>query len=134
MFLSGFLRPLFMEFYGIGYYNHIAKYLRKGMNYVKKKLFGVIDLKPKLKCEQAVLVEYYMTEEEETDENFDERMPYGIEVVKKQKIDGVTYREIKTVNGISSNMQRVNDLLAILYRNSVTPITVGDVLEDLAVK
>lgn len=101
---------------------------------MKKKMFGVVDLKPKLKCEQAVLVEYYMTEEEETDENYDEKNPYGIEVVKKQKIDGVTYREIKTVNSISSDFQKVNDLLALLYRNTVTPITVGDVLEDLAVK
>lgn len=101
---------------------------------MKKKMFGVIDLKPKLKCEQAVLVEYYMTEEEESDENYDEKKPYGIEVIKKQLIDGVTYREIKTVNGISCDVQKINDLLAILSRNSVTPITVGDVLEDLAVK
>lgn len=123
-----------MEFYGIEYYNHIAEYQSKGMNYVKKKLFGIIDLKPKLRCEQAVLVEYYITEEEETDENYDRKKPYGIEVVKKQKIDGVVYREIKTVGNVSCDVHQVNDLLAILYRNSVTPITVGDVLEDLAVK
>lgn len=104
------------------------------MNNLKKKMFGVVDLKPKMKCEQSVLVEYYMTEEEENDENYDGKRPYGIEVVKKQKIDGVIYREIKSVKGISSDFQKVNDLVALLYRNTVTPITVGDVLEDLAVK
>lgn len=104
------------------------------MNYVKKKLFGVIDLKPKLKCEQSVLVEYYIITGDETDENYDEKKPFGIEVMKKQTIDGVIYREIKSVNNISCDAEQVENLLSILKRNSVTPITVGDVLEDLAVK
>lgn len=133
-FLCVFLRCVYMEFYGIWYYNHIAKYHSKGMKIVKKKLFGIIDLKPKLRCEQAVIVEYYMTEKEDDDENYDVKKLYGIEVVKKQKIDGVIYREIKSVDNISCDPQQINDLLAILHRNSVTPITVGDVLEDLAVK
>ena len=104
------------------------------MNVLKKNLFGVVDLKPILKREQSVLVEYYLTEKEEEDEDFNSKKPYGIEVVKKQKIDGVTYREIKRVNDISDDADSVKKLLAILHRNSVTPITVGDVLEDLAVK
>ena len=101
---------------------------------LKKNLFGVVDLKPILKREQSVLVEYYLTEKEEEDEDFDSKKPYGIEVVKKQKIDGVTYREIKRVNDMSDDAESLKKLLAILHRNSVTPITVGDVLEDLAVK
>ena len=101
---------------------------------LKKNLFGVVDLKPMLKREESVLVEYYLTEKEEEDEDFDSKKPYGIEVVKKQKIDGVTYREIKRVNDMSADAESLKKLLAILHRNSVTPITVGDVLEDLAVK
>ena len=101
---------------------------------LKKNLFGVVDLKPILKREQSVLVEYYLTEKEEEDEDFNSKKPYGIEVVKKQKIDGVTYREIKRVNDMSDDADSLKKLLAILHRNSVTPITVGDVLEDLAVK
>ena len=104
------------------------------MNVLKKNLFGVVDLKPILKREQSVLVEYYLTEKEEEDEDFNSKKPYGIEVVKKQKIDGVTYREIKRVNDMSDDADSLKKLLAILHRNSVTPITVGDVLEDLAVK
>ena len=72
--------------------------------------------------------------QEEEDEDFNSKKPYGIEVVKKQKIDGVTYREIKRVNDMSDDAENLKKLLSILYRNSVTPITVGDVLEDLAVK
>lgn len=101
---------------------------------MKKNLFGVVDLKPILKREQSVLIEYYLTEKEEEDEDFNSKKPYGIEVVKKQKIDGVTYREIKRVNDMSDDAENLKKLLSILYRNSVTPITVGDVLEDLAIK
>ena len=101
---------------------------------LKKNLFGVVDLKPMLKREESVLVEYYLTKKEEEDEDFNSKKPYGIEVVKKQKIDGVTYREIKRVNDMSADAESLKKLLAILHRNSVTPITVGDVLEDLAVK
>ena len=104
------------------------------MNRLKKNLFGVVDLKPILKREQSVLIEYYLTEKEEEDEDFNSKKPYGIEVVKKQKIDGVTYREIKRVNDMSGDAENLKKLLSILYRNSVTPITVGDVLEDLAFK
>ena len=104
------------------------------MNRLKKNLFGVVDLKPILKREQSVLIEYYLTEKEDEDEDFNSKKPYGIEVVKKQKIDGVTYREIKRVNDMSGDAENLKKLLSILYRNSVTPITVGDVLEDLAVK
>lgn len=104
------------------------------MNRLKKNLFGVVDLKPILKREQSVLIEYYLTEKEEEDEDFNSKKPYGIEVVKKQKIDGVTYREIKRVNDMSGDAENLKKLLSILYRNSVTPITVGDVLEDLAIK
>jgi len=101
---------------------------------LKKNLFGVVDLKPELKREQSVLVEYYLTEKEEDEEDYNSKKPYGIEVVKKQKIDGVTYREIKRVNNMSDDAESIKRLLSILHRNSVTPITVGDVLEDLAVK
>ena len=101
---------------------------------MKKNLFGVVDLKPELKREQSVLVEYYLTEKEEDEEDYNSKKPYGIEVVKKQKIDGVTYREIKRVNNMSDDAESIKRLLAILHRNSVTPITVGDILEDLAVR
>ena len=101
---------------------------------MKKSLTGVIDLKPSLKCEQSVIIEYYIIEDENTDEDYDDKKPYGIEVMKKQLIDGVVYREIKTVRSISSSLDYVKGVADLLKKNSVTPITTGDVLEDLAVK
>ncbi len=98
---------------------------------MKKSLFGIVDLKAELKCEQSVFVEYYITEE---DDEYNGLKPYGIEVVKKQKIDGVVYREIKSVATMSDNRAEIENLLEILHRNTVTPITVGDVLEDLTVR
>ena len=117
-----------------GYYNHIAKIKVKEWEILKKKLYGIVDLKPILKREESVIAEYYMTEKEEDDENFGSVKPYGIEVIKKQKIDGITYREVKRVDDVSDCVEEINNLLSILHKNSVTPIAVSDVLEDLAVK
>ena len=101
---------------------------------MKKILCGVIDLKPDIKCEQSVIIEYYLLEGEVVDEDFDNKKPYGIEVMKKQMVDGVVYREIKTVKYMSDNCEYIRNLLGTMKENSVTPITVGDVLEDMAVR
>lgn len=101
---------------------------------MKKELCGVIDLKPSMKCEQSVIIEYYLLECDLTDEDYDEKNPFGIEVMKKQMIDGVVYREIKTVKHMSDNCQYIKELLKLMKDNSVTPITVGDVLEDMSVR
>ena len=100
---------------------------------MKRNLIGLVDLKPQLKCEQSVIVEYFRTQGEEDDEKYDDVKPYGLEVVKKQKIDGITYREIKTVDYISDNTQKIDNILNLLCKNNVTPICVSDVLEDLKI-
>lgn len=99
---------------------------------MKKSLVGVIDLKPELKCEQSVIAEYFRTETEEGEECHVSARPYGIEVVKKQKVDGIIYREIKSVHSIAESAAEADRLLDILCRNSVTPICVSDVLEDIS--
>ncbi len=99
---------------------------------MKKELFGYVDLKPRLKCEQAVVVEYFITTNDIDDKNYDSKKPYGIEVIKKQTVDGVVYKEIKTVNHVGESADTVNRLLNILHRNEVTPICVSDVLTDLS--
>ncbi|MEE1043802.1 MAG: DUF6514 family protein [Clostridia bacterium] len=100
---------------------------------MKKELCGVIDLKPSMKCEQSVIIEYYLLECDFTDEDYDETKPYGIEVMKKQMIDGIVYREIKTVKYMSDNCEYIKGLLKLMKDNSVTPVTVADILEDMAV-
>lgn len=98
---------------------------------MKKTLIGVIDLKPELKCEQAVIVEYSRIEDEVGDEGYERLRPFGIEVVKKQKIDDIIYREVKMVRNLSESADKADRLLMLLCKNSVTPICVSDVLEDL---
>lgn len=98
---------------------------------MKRNLIGVIDLKPELKCEQAVIVEYSRIEDEEGDENYNRLRPFGIEVVKKQKIDDIIYREVKMVKNICESADKADRLLMLLCKNSVTPICVADILEDL---
>lgn len=80
------------------------------------------------------MVEYYISEDEKDDENYNEKKPFGIEVVKKQKINGSIYKEIKTVRHLTDSISQAEKLLLLLHRNSVTPITVSEILEDLAVK
>lgn len=98
---------------------------------MKRSLIGSVDLKPQMKSEQSVVVEYFRTEEEEFDDNYNQKRPFGIEVIKKQEIDGIVYRETKAVKHIGNSTDKVDRLLKLLCKNSVTPICVGDVLEDL---
>lgn len=99
---------------------------------MKKRLYKTADLAPLIQSAQSTFVEYYTVETEKTDESFDEKKPYGIEVVKNQIIDGSTYREIKRVEAIGGNTEEIERLLDILHRNIVTPITVKEILSDLS--
>ncbi len=101
---------------------------------MKKTYYNAVDLQSALGCKEGVMVEYFTTETERSDENFNYIKPYGIEVVKKQTIDGRIYREIKRVDNVFGDILQARAVIDILYRNSVTPITVSEVLEDLYVK
>ncbi len=98
---------------------------------LKKTLIGAIDLEDLLECEDSAVVEYIRTEMEDADDGYDHEVPFGIEVVKKQTINGLIYKEVKTVKGITDNKESADKLLRLLCRNNVTPISVSDILEDL---
>mgnify|MGYP003292391655 CR=1 FL=1 len=98
---------------------------------MKKHLIGSIDLKDKLQCPEPVVVEYFRTETEDWEECYGTKKPIGIEVVKNELLNGVTYREIKTITHIGDDVKKVDSILEILCRNSVTPVCVADVLEDM---
>ena len=100
---------------------------------MKRNLMGFVDLKDELESNNSVVVEYFRTEEEETDESYNPKKPLGIEVVKKENIGGITYRETKLVKHIGNSIEKIDKILELLRRNSVTPICVADVLEDLRV-
>lgn len=73
-----------------------------------------------------IKLEYYKTSgEENVQKNF------GIEVVKTEYIDGDVKIESKEIKDITNDEKKENEILNILKRNEVTPISVQDVLEDL---
>lgn len=56
---------------------------------------------------------------------------FGINVVKKEYIEDNTKIEEKEIKYLSSDEEKVNNVLEILKQNKVTPIGVKDVMMDL---
>ena len=57
---------------------------------------------------------------------------YGIKVVKTEYIENNTKTEDKTLKYLSSNEQKVNEILKVLEKNEVTPIGLEDVICDFS--
>ena len=56
---------------------------------------------------------------------------FGVEIIKKQRKDGVLLSEAKAVKNVCVSEGQVKALVQMLAENLVTPITLGDVVEDL---
>lgn len=56
---------------------------------------------------------------------------YGIEIIKEQKQGKIITREKSRINNISNNKEIIENLLKILIKNRVTPMTTKDVITDL---
>lgn len=100
---------------------------------MKKTYLDKVDIEPEIKCEERVWVEYYVVCSQKSDEAYCPKKPYGIEVVKNQVIYGNTYKETKRVENMFGDFVQARAVAELLHRNSVTPITVSNVLEDLYV-
>ena len=55
---------------------------------------------------------------------------YGVEVVKRSCDDGEVL-ETKLISDVCCSVMRMNDMISVLARNTVTPVGLHDVLEDL---
>lgn len=73
-------------------------------------------------------IEYYRTQNMPKGANV---AKYGIEILKKKECDDNVILDKEVINNISSVEEDVNNILSILQRNKVTPISAGDVIEDL---
>ena len=100
-----------------------------------KTFFGSIFIE-KEKLEEAgvqhpIKLEYYkiINEDEFISKS---NAKYGIEIVKTEYLDNDTKVEDKTIKYLSSNEQKINDILTILKDNEVTPICVQDVICDFS--
>ena len=81
--------------------------------------------------EHPIKLEYYkIINEDEFVKKSNEK--YGIKIVKTEYLQDNTKVEDKTIKYLSSNEQKVNDILEILKYNQVTPISVQDVICDFS--
>ena len=76
--------------------------------------------------EEEILLEYYITKNKPKDKNTAKQ--YGVEVVKLTNEN--TRPEKEEFNNIFNCKQEANDILKLLVANKVTPIGLGDVLEN----
>ena len=100
-----------------------------------KTFFGSIFIE-KEKLEEAgvqhpIKLEYYkiINEDEFISKS---NAKYGIKIVKTEYLHNDTKVEDKTIKYLSSNEQKINDILTILKDNEVTPICVQDVICDFS--
>ena len=71
-----------------------------------------------------VLLEYYLVEPQKSAPN------YGVKIVKKKKGEEENIEEY-TQEYVSDNEKKVNKIIRMLARNTVTPVSARYVLEDL---
>ena len=76
-----------------------------------------------------IKLEYYKIINEDESGNSNQ---YGVNIVKTEYIDNDIKVEEKTIEYLSNNEQKVNDILTILKENEVTPICVQDIICDFS--
>lgn len=100
-----------------------------------KTFFGSIFMeKEKLQeagIEHPIKLEYYKIINEDELIHGD-NAKYGVKIVKTEYLENDTKVEDKTIKYLSSNEQKINDILNILKENEVTPICVQDVICDFS--
>ena len=74
-----------------------------------------------------IKLEYY----KRSDEIIEEKMQYGISIVKTEYIPEGTKIESKDIPNITEDEEKVEQLLSICKKYEVTPITLEDILQDL---
>ena len=76
--------------------------------------------------EKSMELEYYLTESSNTENN--ERVLYGIEIVKKH-LGKITERVM--FRDIFNSRKKTSDLIDLLARNTVTPMSLASILDDI---
>lgn len=74
-----------------------------------------------------IKLEYYKIEERCN--NYES--VYGIEIMKTEYIDNIGRTENEIIKKITTNEKTVDEILKILKKNEVTPVTLKEILEDL---
>ena len=82
---------------------------------------------------ETLSLEYYIVESELVDEEQDYNgKSYGVEIIKKEfKVNNNLYTEKKVINNICCCKETIKLLVNKLIKNTVTPVGLDNVLEDL---
>ncbi len=91
------------------------------------KMYGDIEIKNELDeiLSGPIQLQYYKTYNDSRNQK-----PYGIGVIKTYCSEMETDIEKREFNHIFSKENDANNMLDVLIKNKVTPITLKDVLED----
>lgn len=73
-------------------------------------------------------IEYYQVESAMTEASH--LVKYGVEILKRDVVND-DILERKEIRDITNIEEKIYNVLDILYRNKVTPVSVEDVIEDL---
>ncbi len=88
-----------------------------------------LDLTEGITSNGRIQLEYYLIESESGQSySFNEDKVYGIEIVKKESDN---HAECEIVRNFSSSKENTMGMLNILAKNTVTPIELSFVLDDL---
>lgn len=105
---------------------------------MNKFLFSTMSLSVSDGIEEPFDLEYYIIENSALELNKGQkkttqgRATYGIEVVKTQRSQGIKYTEVKTIGEVCSCEEEIYKIAKLVSDYSVTPITLEDVITDLA--
>lgn len=97
-----------------------------------KKLYGIAKI-DSLELEEAkqnleIDIKYYVTKILIGKVN---SRKYGIEIIKEEKQGNTTTKERSKINGLSNNERVIKNLLELLMKNRVTPMSTEEVIDDL---
>lgn len=109
----------------------LCEKIRRGkLMKMSKKIYGKAIINneemEELTENENMLLEYYITKNKPKDKNTTKQ--YGVEVVKLTNAE--TRPEKEEFNNIFNCKKEANDVLKLLVANKVTPIGLGDVLEN----
>ena len=105
---------------------------------MNKFLFSTMSLSVSDGVEEPFDLEYYIIENSSLELNKGQNKAaqssgtYGIEVVKTQRSQGIKYTEVKTIGEVCSCEEEIYKIAKLVSDYSVTPITLEDVITDLA--
>lgn len=100
---------------------------------MKKFYAGIVLNKDELQesnCSRIELEYYKITKK--VKENVNKKTnTYGIEIVKREYQEGRKTKEKSNLYNLTKDEQVINNILNILKLNKVTPIALGDVVEEV---